>query len=292
MNKLINFFKFLFAISLLICFQSCSNESINNIDDNDNLSDTIILNIPYGSHERQVYDIHLPANRNENTPVVLMIHGGGWKTGQKEDLNHYINLIKAKWNNVAIVNINYRLANNTLNIHHNEIISDIDNVFNQIIYNKTIYHISDNIGVIGESAGGHLAMIYAYKYNNNIKCVGNIYGPSIINDWSWYNSTNLWLGAYTGDILTEYVGESWNPTAYGNISPFWNVNNNSQPIIIFHGNLDPIVPVYQSQWMHNKLNNFGISNEYYEYIAFHGFDNSQSDDVANKLVSFFKTHIE
>ena len=150
------------------------------------------------------------------------------------------------------------------------------------------------MGIMGASAGGQLAMIYAHKYNNskNIKCVGNIFGPSIINDWTWYNSVNLWLGAYTGDILTEYVGQSWDAVAYKEVSPYWNVNSTSQPTIIFHGNLDPIVPVYQSQRMNGKLNTLGVPNQYYEYIAFHSFDDTQSDDVLTKLVAFFKVYLK
>lgn len=294
MKRILKFKSIYFLTLLFLIFSSCIKEPVNPNNNNgtSDLTDTTMLNVSYGSHIRQVYDIYLPANRDTSTPVILMIHGGAWKAGQKEDFNYYVNLIKAKWNSVAIVNMNYRLASNTDNIHHNEILADIGSVVNQINVNQANYHISNNIGVVGASAGGQLAMIYAYKYNNNIKCVGNIFGPSIINDWSWYNTTNLWLGAYTGDILTEYVGQPWDTTAYKAVSPFWNVNNNSQPTIIFHGNLDPIVPVYQSQWMNGKLNSLGVTNQYHEYIAFHSFDDTQSDEVINKLVTFFKAHIE
>ncbi len=254
--------------------------------------DTTLLNVAYGAHPRQVYDLYLPAKRDSSTPIILMIHGGAWKAGQKEDFIYYQNLIKSKWKNVAIVNMNYRLANNAENIHHKEIMDDINSVVNEIIANKSKYQISNNIGVLGSSAGGQLAMIYAYKYNSSIKCVGNIFGPSIINDWSWYNSNNVWLGGYTGDILSEYVGQKWDTTAYKSVSPYWNISKSSQPTIIFHGNLDPIVPVYQSQWMHNKLKALGVINQYHEYIAFHSFDNTQSDDVMNKLVSFFQIYLK
>lgn len=289
LNKLI-FPTIIVCLSLLF---SCTKEPTNNNNNGtSDLKDSTILNVTYGDHTNQVYDIYLPANRDSNTPVILMIHGGAWKAGQKEDFNSYLNLIKAKWNDVAIVNMNYRLASNTNNIHHNEIIDDIDDVVSQIIANKSNYNISSKIGVVGASAGGQLAMIYAYKYNSNITCIGNIFGPSVIRDWSWYNSTNIWLGGYTGDILTEYVGQTWDTTAYKAVSPFWNVTNTSQPTIIFHGSLDPIVPVYQSQWMNGKLNSLGVTNQYHEYIAFHSFDNAQSDDVINKLVAFFKTYLE
>jgi len=276
----------------LVLFSCVKPATQNNVESGtSNLSDTTIRNVSYGSNTRQVYDIYLPSRRDSNTPVVLLIHGGAWKAGQKEDMNNYVNLIRSKWNNVAVVNMNYRLASNINNIHHNEIMADIQAATNHVIQNKNSYQISSRFGVAGASAGGQLGMIYAYKYNPAIKCVGNIFGPSIINDWSWYNSTNPWLGGYTGDILTEYVGQTWDTTAYKAVSPYSNITATSTPTIIFHGNLDPIVPVYQSQWMHNKLNTIGVPNQYHEYVAFHGFDDTQNNDVVIKLVDFFKTHI-
>lgn len=282
------------CIILSVCFvafYSCSKTPDTNNKPSD-LTDTTHLNVAYGANSRQIFDLYLPAKRDSSTPVILMIHGGAWKAGQKEDFNFYQSLIKSKWKNVAIANMNYRLASNAAKIHHNEIMDDINSVVNQIITNKHTYHISNKIGVLGASAGGQLAMIYAYKYNSSIKCVGNIFGPSIINDWSWYNSNNIWLGGYTGDILSEYIGQKWDTTAYKSVSPYWNISKSSQPTIIFHGNLDPIVPVYQSQWMHNKLKSLGVINQYHEYIAFHSFDNTQSNDAMNKLVSFFQIHLK
>lgn len=89
-------------------------------------------------------------------------------------MNSYVNLIKASWKNVAIVNMNYRLSSNANNIHHNEIMSDITMAINHVLAKLNDYQISPNMGIVGASAGGQLAMIYAYKYNTNktIKCVG------------------------------------------------------------------------------------------------------------------------
>lgn len=292
-KKLIFKSKYIYLLVMLFFFIcSCSNEQITSNDGSSNLPQELITDVEYNSNAQQVFDIHLPAHRDSNTPVILMIHGGSWKGGDKEDFDSYIELIKDKWDDVAIVNMNYRLASNSNNIHHNEIIEDINSVVQYIISNHSNYHISNKIGVVGASAGGQLAMIYAYKYNSNIKCVGDIFGPSIISDWSWYNSTNLVLGDYVGNILTEYVGQPWNQTVYKEVSPFWNVTSASQPTIIFHGNLDPVVPVYQSQWLHGKLDDLGVVNQYHEYVAFHGFDENQSNEVIDKLVSFFKVHIE
>lgn len=284
--------KFFHPAWIILLLFSCQKDNNQTNNGAVNIKDTILLNVSYGQDSRQVYDIHLPANRDHNTPVIFMIHGGAWKAGQKEDMNYFVNLLKMKWNSVAIVNINYRLASNTKNIHHNEIMSDIQNAVAHVLNNKIKYNVSSIIATVGASAGGQLAMIYAYSYNKNIKCVGNIFGPSIISDWEWYNSNNPFLGGYTGDIIAEYVGESWNKTVYDMVSPYWNVSSTSQPIIIFHGNLDPIVPVYQSQWMKNKLQELKVPHQYHEYAAFHSFDDTQSNDVMNKMVAFFKIHLK
>lgn len=281
---------------VLFSIFSCTKETPKQNNTNNNVSynngDTTLINVAYGTHPRQIYDIHLPQNRDSSTPIILVIHGGAWKAGKKEEMNKYVNLIKGNWPSVAIVNMNYRLASNTEGIHHKEMMEDIDAAVQNILKQTKNYQISSNMAIMGASAGAQLSMIYAYKYNNNIKCVGNIFGPSKINDWAWYNSTNIWLGGKVGDILTEYVGQKWDSTAYAAVSPLSNVNLNTPPTISFHGSLDPIVPVSHSQLLKNELNNKNIDNEYYELIAFHGFNDSQASDVANKLVAFFKIYLK
>lgn len=287
----------IYILVVFFTLASCTKENKPIIDDPKGISaltDTTILNVSYGTNSMQKYDIYLPAGRDNNTPVILMIHGGAWKAGQKEELNAYMGLIKKKWSNVAIVNMNYRLASNANNIHHNEIMDDIKKTIGNVIAQQSKYKISKKMGIVGASAGAQLAMIYAYKQNDfkNITCVASLFGPTIIADWDWYNTNNIWLGAKVGDILTEYVGQTWDETAYKNVSPYWNISSNSQPTIIFHGSVDPIVPVYQSQWMNGKLGTLNVTHQYHEYLAFHGFDNTKLDDVAAKMVAFFKTNLK
>lgn len=279
-------------ILLSLSILSCKKEKEEINKPNNLLSDTAIYNMAYGPDLRNVYDIYLPANRDSSTPVILMIHGGAWIAGQKEDFNAYVKLIQANWDSVAIVNMNYRLASNEDSIHHEEIMEDIQAMVAHLGSKKEEYKISSKLAIVGASAGAQLAMIYAYKYNSNIRCVADIFGPSIINDWAWYSSTNIWLGGKVGDILAEYVGQSWDTTAYKAVSPYWNISSNSQATIIFHGSFDPIVPLSHSKLLHAKLNSLGVENEYHEYPAFHGFNTTQSADVIGKMVQFFKPHLD
>ena len=39
--------------------------------------------IAYGTHSEQRYDVYLPANAKPGAPILLMVHGGGWRRGDK-----------------------------------------------------------------------------------------------------------------------------------------------------------------------------------------------------------------
>ena len=145
---------------------------------------------------------------------------------------------------------------------------------------------------MGASAGSQLAMIYALKYNSRIKCIGNIFGPSILNDWQWYNTYNAPTGLYVRDALKQYVGKAWDTTAYKAVSPYSNVNMGSQPMIIFHGNIDVSVPVYHSRMLSSKLKDLGVLSEYHEYVAGHSFDAKQTNEIADLLIAFFKPQLK
>ena len=286
----------LLTLTILALFCSCTkpnNGGNNGNGGSSNLTDTTYYDVSYGTHQRHVYDVHLPAKRDSNTPIVFMLHGGAWKAGKKEDMNSFVNVLKNKWPDAAIVNSNYRLASNTNNIHHTEIMTDINAAIAHVVSNQQQYQISTNFGIMGASAGGHLSMINALTENPNgyIKCIGNIFGPSNLRDWSWYNSNNIWLGGNVGTIIAEYVGQTWDSTVYSNLSPRWVADSSSLPIIIFHGNLDPIVPVYQSKNLRNRLSSLQVPHAYHEYIAFHDFNATQKADAMTKLTAFFKLYL-
>lgn len=281
----------LVSLFLVQCTKETKTQIVNN--GSSTLKDTILLNVSYGSATRNIMDIHLPAKRDSATPVLVFIHGGAWKAGDKTDLNNFVNQLKKEFPGLAIANINYRYASNDSNIHHPQMMDDIKNAIGFLINNKQTYQIGTKMAISGASAGGQLSMIYAYRYNdfNNIKCVSNIFGPSLIRDWTWYSSNNIWLGGNVGNILAEYVGQTWDSTAYAQVSPLQQIKTSTPPTIIFHGNLDPIVPLYQSQWLNAELGKNSVPKEFHEYIAFHGFDANQTADVCKKMAAFLKKHL-
>lgn len=302
-KRLNTFFLFSYFSSLLCVvlifstiFSSCSKDTAGGGTGGGGgsfpLVERIILDTAFGTDPKQKMDIYLPAGRTAATKVIVLIHGGGWESGDKVELNYYKNLLRLKWPEAAIANINYRLTSNPA-IHYTEIMSDITSAVNLMVNNKVNFVVSDTLTMLGASAGGHLAMLYTYKYNSNnyVKAVADYFGPAKLSDWSWYNSYNIFLGKYIKDILIPFNNAAWNISLYDSNSPYAVATATSKPTIIFHGTIDVIVPLYQSQWMRGQLNTLGVPNEYYEYVDGHGFNNTNTDDAMNKTVAFFKAHL-
>ena len=257
------------------------------------LAERIIMDTAFGADSQQKMDIYLPAGRTTATKVIVLIHGGAWEAGDKVDMNYYKNLLRAKWPEAAIANINYRLASNANNIHHTQIMNDITTAVNMMVNNKSSFVVSDTLTMVGASAGAHLAMLYTYAHNTNgyVRAVADFFGPAKLSDWSWYNTFNIFLGKSISDILKQYNGSPWDVPLYDSNSPQLVATAQTKPTIIFHGTIDVIVPLYQSQQLRARLNTLGVPNEYYEYLDGHGFNNSNTDDAMNKTVTFLKAHL-
>src|SRR5262245_47605388 len=67
-----------------------------------------LIGVPYGTHPRQVLDFY-QAKSDKPTPVVLYIHGGGWRGGDKKT-NPQAFLDKG----ISVVAINYRFVQNAV----------------------------------------------------------------------------------------------------------------------------------------------------------------------------------
>ncbi|MRW87749.1 alpha/beta hydrolase fold domain-containing protein [Pseudoduganella sp. FT26W] len=69
----------------------------------------LLADQPYGAHRQQRYDVYLPANA-ERAPVIFMVHGGAWRTGDKASAAVVQNKVR-RWTarGIIVVSVNYRL---------------------------------------------------------------------------------------------------------------------------------------------------------------------------------------
>ncbi|HEV7620406.1 MAG TPA: alpha/beta hydrolase, partial [Flavisolibacter sp.] len=138
-----------------------------------------IRNIHYGPDTAQCMDIYLPEGRNtDKTKILVLIHGGGWNGGNKSDFSSYIDSLKLRMPEYAIFNINYRLVNSQTLFPAQE--NDIRSALNFIVSKDDDYQVNKTkVVLLGASAGAHLALLQAYKYNDpKISAVVDFFGPS------------------------------------------------------------------------------------------------------------------
>ncbi len=71
---------------------------------------TILRNVRYGDADRQTMDVYLPRTPKTGMPVIFMVHGGGWRTGDKTARSVVLNKV-ARWvpRGFIFVSVDYRL---------------------------------------------------------------------------------------------------------------------------------------------------------------------------------------
>lgn len=70
---------------------------------------TTFAEVPYGEHERQVLDFW-KADSDKPTPLVFIIHGGGWQAGSKERAQRFADVKALLENGISVAAINYRFV--------------------------------------------------------------------------------------------------------------------------------------------------------------------------------------
>ena len=283
------------SLLILLVFTGCSNDddAISPVVAEDQTVQAEVLkNLSYGSDAAQTYDIYLPANRSAaTTKVLVFIHGGGWVQGDKSDMREYIPLLQEMHPDHAIVNMNYRLAQPpTIPAFPNQFL-DLQQALRHIDEEAADLGFKAEFGLIGVSAGGHLALQYdnIYDLKDRVKMVCSIVGPTDLTDPFYTENPNfdLALGllidesAYPG--VTDYAAT---------VSPAYLVNENSSPTILFYGEEDPLVPVSNGTFMQQQLDSAGIINSLSIYEGGHGdWEDESNEAMQEQLSDFIDLHL-
>nr|WP_321247270.1 alpha/beta hydrolase [uncultured Psychroserpens sp.] len=247
------------------------------------------LNVSYGNDSDQIFDIYLPANRTIETKVMILVHGGGWTSGDKSDMDAFKDIIRQDLPNIAIVNINYRLAD-LENQPYPMQIDDITTIVNLLKTNQNDYVISSDIGFLGTSAGAHLSMLWSYTFDteNDVQMVASVVGPTNFTDPAYTESENPFLL----EIINTF-GVNTSTAFLEEISPYHQATTTSPPTILFYGGQDPLIPTSQGVDMETKLSELGVTHQFTLYPnAGHGWVGLELLDTWTKLKAFTQTHLE
>lgn len=275
----------LFILFVLFFATSCSKQE----EYYDPLLSYELENIAYGDHPQQVMDIYLPANRNaDNTKVFVLIHGGGWGAGDKADYTYFFDALMSVYPDYAIVNLNYQLGTASSPGYPKQMY-DIQSALNHV--QQPQYGLSDQYFLFGASAGGHLALLYAYMFDpaHQVKGVCNTVGPSDLTDTAYTNHPHY---DYSFAALVGFDTYTQNPALYEEVSPVTHVNAEAPVTISFYGAVDTIVLPTQMGLLHDALTLNGVYNEYTMYPGEgHGaWSATTIEDHYFKIINFVNQH--
>ncbi|MFC3416721.1 alpha/beta hydrolase [Algoriphagus hitonicola] len=274
-----------YVFTLLFLFSCNRGEEI---DPNAPLPALELFDQTYGQDPRQSFDVYLPEGRTrENTPLLIYIHGGAWIDGSKDEFLQFKPWMEQSFPDYAFVAINYRLYDfnteaNSFPTQENDVILAIE----QILSELDEWNISDQVILAGGSAGGHLALLHGYKHQP----IGNIQG--II---AFFPPTNL-STLYDFNFLTESGlreilegTPETNPELYQSSSPVSYVDENTIPTIFFHGTVDNVVPISQSEELEEKLIQFDVAHRFITVPGQgHGFDPDTYVNLIEEAAQFIR----
>ena len=212
-------------------------------------------------------DLYLPEGQPAPRPVILWVHGGAWRKGDKSRVRLLSHFLARGY---AMASINYRLSQEAL---YPAQIHDCKAAVRWLRANVETYGLDPGrIGAWGSSAGGHLVALLGTsggvpelegsggnpEQSSRVQAVCDWFGPSDFLRMDDYP------GAMAHDAPdspeSQLVGgpiqESSDAVARAN--PITYISGDEPPFLIMHGDQDRTVPCHQSKLLYEALRAAGV----------------------------------
>lgn len=233
----------------------------------------VIESIPYAgmADKSRMLNLYLPPDRPAGPlPLIVLIHGGGWEAGDKDDFTGAAEEFVQR--GYAAASLNYRLSNQA--VFPAQII-DCKAALRWLRAHAGEYGLDPARFVVGgHSAGGHLAALVGATGNiHQFDQGANLSRSSSVQAVLWFAGVSDLIArtlvpGYEGE-QDPHSGESLlvgGPVlqmtrAANAASPITYVNRRLPPYIFFHGAVDRTVPVAQAIEMYTALLRAGVPAE-------------------------------
>lgn len=218
-------------------------------------------------------DVFTPPDDRTDRTAILLIHGGGWRNGDKTQLKGY-GIQLARYGFLCVTS-EYRLSGEAswpAQIH------DCKAALRWMRANaESLGFNADKIAVTGNSAGAHLSLILAGTANfAEFEGNGGNQGvdTSVAATVGIYAPTRLRTQGTADGAIDLLFGDSNAPLEdQDKASPINWVSEDYPPSLLIHGNADTVVPVSESIKMYDALKAKGAKCELHVYEgAPHAFD--------------------
>lgn len=221
-------------------------------------------------------DIHLPVKGERPFPVIVAVYGSAWFSNSSKGATFSTGLgQKLLSGGFAVVSINHRSSRDA---KFPAQIQDVKAAIRFIRANAGAFDLDTAfIGITGWSSGGHLAALTgntngidsmsAGEESVDIEgSLGKFTGTDSQVDAvvDWYGPTDFLIMDECGSSFSHDEAQSpesslvggpiqENPVKCRLANPIHYASNNPPPFLIFHGDQDPLVPLCQSEKLHEQL---------------------------------------
>lgn len=247
-------------------------------------------------------DIYFPNNNSKSNPTIYFCHGGGWISGFRDQPNNvsWCKFLASRGFVVTSIDYRYGYTNSMFDLS-----SDYFDGLEYLRDNAEKFKVdSNNIVLMGLSAGGHLALLYSsfltsnnhLDYLEGIKAVVAYYPPTNLKDMvNSEESKSLLVKFATTRTLEDAPSEF--DDVYSYYSPSSWVSPRMIPCLIAHGKNDTIVPFSSSVEFTKLLAENEVDFKFLIHkSANHSFDTRLKDyrtiDILEKTVRFINKHVE
>ena len=260
----------------------------------------VLKNIPYvtGGEYRQQLDLFLPKDyekAGKPYPAILVVHGGGWARGSKDEYVFLANWLVPNGYIVAITN--YRLLDAA---YFPAQLQDCKSAVRWLRANAEKYKIDKkHIGVWGASAGGHLVALMGstagmkefdvgehLEQSSDIQAVCDLFGPTFFPLPDPATTTSSRRRLIDPDVPDQK--EAWLKA-----SPMHYVKKDVVPIIIVHGDEDDTVAYEQSVIYDKALREAGADCQFITIKGGkHGGLEFMHPQILKQIEEFFAKHLK
>lgn len=253
------------------------------------------------NNPRQQLDLYLPRIKmTEKLPLVVWIHGGAWKQGDKRDSP----CMELANHGFAAAAINYRFS---MTDHFPAQIYDCKAAIRWLRAHAGEYmYDADNIGVWGASAGGHLVSMLGTtggdplfegdlgnpEQSSKVQAVADWCGPTDLTTFNQEVMQPRFRQSEPERFINELLGGTpeEKPQLAREASPLFYVTPDDPPFLIVHSIEDPVVPFEQSNEFAKKLEAAGVKVKLIKVNSNNHMPMTESN--LNAVYDFFKDNLK
>ncbi len=263
--------------------------------------------VAYGPLAQEMLDLCMPMGIPTPHPGLVLIHAGGWFTGDKRDtFDRQQDDLQSTCLGLAsqgflVVSINYRLTPRStwpaqivdaqlavrwLRAHADTFGLDPRHICAAGL--SAGAHLAVFLGVLQTTHPGDQAGLFATE-SSRVSCVVDFFGPvDLIQLVKTSPDTSPEVRALLGQAKPES-----NPSLYRAASPLFFVSSHSAPMLIIHGTQDTDVPIAQALALQQALQQQQLPVQYISYEGGHlfgGLDEQQVRDIWGQVLAYLVAH--